>query len=256
VNELTSSWYHTLWLTLDRALRDHGIVEEREKDETKSDTSVRIGKTRQKIREESERSAVRISGLVSCTYGFRWSLTIDYGSRPESLPPSRSVSPPGEFLPASTVLTARLLLYHSIYEAGLYLAEQGREECMILVVGLRQHCIPYPQFWTQAEEIERLFNARLITGPSEAGMHSRNGSISHPPTTDPSSLPAAPDAPVAEALADASAIDPALKSISTDNDVEMTNGFSDLASLRPSETEADKYLAAALVDWLRQPQES
>jgi len=57
-------------------------------------------------------------------------------------------------------LTPRLILHQPIYEAGLFLAEQGREECMIAVAGLQQYCIPYPQFWPRAEEIERLFRAR------------------------------------------------------------------------------------------------
>ena len=148
---------------------------------------------------------------------------------------------------------SRLLLYHSIYEAGMYLAEQGREECMILVVGLRQHCIPYPQFWTQAEDIERLYNARLITGPPEAGMQSRNGSISHPVSSESSNLPAPSAEPDTAGLTNILAIDPALESTSyTNANSQVRNGTS--ASIQNEETEADKYLVSALVDWLRQPQ--
>lgn len=142
------------------------------------------------------------------------------------------------------------MLYHPIYEAGLYLAEQGREECMISVVGLRQYCIPYPQFWTQAEEIERLYNARLITGPSDTGMHNRNVSTAHPASVDLTpegtalperndGLTAPPMPPKSLASSDGVTADLAL-------DIKMANGTS-------TESEADKYLSSVLVEWLRQP---
>lgn len=36
---------------------------------------------------------------------------------------------------------------------------------MANVAGLRQYCIAYPQFWAQAEEIERLYQVKLATRP-------------------------------------------------------------------------------------------
>jgi hypothetical protein len=50
-----------------------------------------------------------------------------------------------------------LVIYHPIYEAGLYLAAQVKEECLICVAGLRQYSTPFPSVWALAEEIETLY---------------------------------------------------------------------------------------------------
>ena len=47
-----------------------------------------------------------------------------------------------------------------MYAAGLFLAEEGREECMACIAGLWQYSIPFPQFWEQADEIERVYAAK------------------------------------------------------------------------------------------------
>lgn len=85
-----------------------------------------------------------------------------------------------------------LLLHSPIYEAGLYLAEQGREDCMALVAGLRQHCISYPQFWSAAEEIERLYNARVLAGTP----HSASNTPARPVGPPEFSLPISTGSPM------------------------------------------------------------
>jgi len=54
-----------------------------------------------------------------------------------------------------------LIIYHPIYEAGLYLAKQGKEECLICVAGLKQYSIPFPSVWVLAEEIETIFASTI-----------------------------------------------------------------------------------------------
>jgi hypothetical protein len=51
------------------------------------------------------------------------------------------------------------IIYHPIYEAGLYLAAQAKEECLICVAGLKQYSIPFPSIWSLAEEIEVLYTS-------------------------------------------------------------------------------------------------
>jgi hypothetical protein len=54
-----------------------------------------------------------------------------------------------------------LIICHPIYEAGLYLAKQGKEECLICVAGLKQYSIPFPCVWVLAEEIETVFASTI-----------------------------------------------------------------------------------------------
>ena len=49
-------------------------------------------------------------------------------------------------------------MYHPIYQAGIYLAENGREECLACVAGLRQYAIAYPRLWEIADEVEKLYH--------------------------------------------------------------------------------------------------
>lgn len=51
-------------------------------------------------------------------------------------------------------LTNRLALWRPIYDAGMYLARQGRDECLGCFAGLKQYAGPYPQMWEHALEIE------------------------------------------------------------------------------------------------------
>ena len=46
------------------------------------------------------------------------------------------------------------IIYHPIYEAGLYLAKQGKEEHHICVAALKQYSIPLPSVRALVEEIE------------------------------------------------------------------------------------------------------
>ena len=79
------------------------------------------------------------------------------------------------------MVAIRLILHHPMHEAGLYLAEQGRDECFACVAGIRQYCIAYPQFWSQAEEIERTYNTHQSRTPG--GSASSGLGISRPGTT-------------------------------------------------------------------------
>lgn len=51
----------------------------------------------------------------------------------------------------------RLILYKPIFDAGMYLARQGREDCLGCVAGLRQYAGPYPQMLDCALEIQKTF---------------------------------------------------------------------------------------------------
>ena len=53
-----------------------------------------------------------------------------------------------------------MIFCHPMYEAGRFLAEEGREECMASAAGLWQYSTPFPQFWESANEIERLYMAK------------------------------------------------------------------------------------------------
>lgn len=59
----------------------------------------------------------------------------------------------------------------------MFLADQAREECMIAVVGLRQYCIPYPQLWARAEEIEWLFRMRQSSAVSSTTSTSNSATL-------------------------------------------------------------------------------
>lgn len=131
---LTASYYHNLWLVLERGVKEFGIKELRTSFTLDTYILQRIDSAKTRIRDEADRGAHRIATLTSI-------LALNHYIRLDPY-----------------------LLHSPIYEAGLYLAESGREECMAAIAGLRQHCISYPQFWSQAEEIERLYNARSLAG--------------------------------------------------------------------------------------------
>lgn len=69
------------------------------------------------------------------------------------------------------------IIYHPIYEAGLYLAKQGKEECLICVEGLKQYSIPFPSVWVLAEEIEGIFASTVAVRNAQAPVPG------HPPIT-------------------------------------------------------------------------
>ena len=64
-----------------------------------------------------------------------------------------------------------LILHHPIFESGLYLAKNGRQECLASVAGLRQYSIPYPQMWGLAEEIEQVYKSTQLAQSSQAPSH-------------------------------------------------------------------------------------
>jgi len=63
--------------------------------------------------------------------------------------------------PISQLILARLIIHHPIYEAGLFLADDGRSECLACVAGLRQYSTAFPQFWETTDEIELRYSAMI-----------------------------------------------------------------------------------------------
>ena len=59
-----------------------------------------------------------------------------------------------------------MLLFPALREAGYYLAERGRNECMACVTGLKDfYCISYPQLWDDAINMEKVFVTVSSAGP-------------------------------------------------------------------------------------------
>ena len=134
-------------------------------------------------------------------------------------------------------------MYHPIYETGLFLAEQGHEHCLVSVAALRQYCLAYPQFWTQAEEIERLYNARLITGPSVPQASSADGSVSM------GSTPESPAAIAGQRTKDVLPVSP-IPSGRAPTSAAEANGKTGQVPPAGVDGEAGKSLSPAAEDWL------
>lgn len=62
------------------------------------------------------------------------------------------------------------MLYRPIFDAGMYLARQGREDCLGCVAGLRLYAVPYPQMWELAAEIEAAFLKANVNPSSSAPL--------------------------------------------------------------------------------------
>lgn len=58
-------WYQTLWLVIDRAIRDFGVADSSEGMAVDENLAERVQSAKKRSREEAERSAIRIAGLVS-----------------------------------------------------------------------------------------------------------------------------------------------------------------------------------------------
>ncbi|WOO81373.1 uncharacterized protein LOC62_03G004902 [Vanrija pseudolonga] len=119
----TDIFYHELWLVAERAVRDFGI--QGGSDESSHGMmNLEVSQMRERLKHEALHSAMRIAALsaVLLEHGY---LRLD-----------------------------PLVLYRPMYDAGMFLARQGREESRALVAGLRQYAGPYPQMWDLALEIE------------------------------------------------------------------------------------------------------
>jgi hypothetical protein len=79
------------------------------------------------------------------------------------------------------------VILHPIYEAGLYLAKQGKEECLICIAGLKQYSIPFPSVWALAEEVEVIYTSHITANKNRATPFVLPAA---PGTTQPSDYPA------------------------------------------------------------------
>lgn len=164
----TDIYCHCLWLVVAGAIRDFGTVEAKAMERGEQPAlGYEVDGLLRRCRDEADHSAMRIAALVSTSTGFV----------------SLYLTP----LVQAAVLTENgylrldtLVIYKPIYEAGLYLARQGKEECLACVAGLRQYAIPFPSIWSSAEEIEILY---LTT--TEKRAQPANNSVGLPPPTLP-----------------------------------------------------------------------
>nr|XP_031861170.1 uncharacterized protein CI109_003531 [Kwoniella shandongensis]KAA5528242.1 hypothetical protein CI109_003531 [Kwoniella shandongensis] len=124
----TDSFWHCLWLIVDRAIGEFGVIEE--KGRTGAGWSgVELESIKRRISEESEHAALRITALAAV------------------------------FTEAGYMRLDPLMCHHPVYEAGLYLARRGRVECLACVAGLKQYSVTFPSLWEEAEELKRLYEA-------------------------------------------------------------------------------------------------
>ncbi|KAK8869613.1 hypothetical protein IAR55_000180 [Kwoniella newhampshirensis] len=121
----TDSFWHCLWLVVDRAIVEFGVKEE--KSGVGGGWMLEVDNVKRRIREESEHAALRITALVAV------------------------------LTEAGYMRLDPLICHHPVYEAGRYLASQGRVESLACVAGLKQYSTTFPAMWTQAEEVERIY---------------------------------------------------------------------------------------------------
>jgi hypothetical protein len=126
----TDILFHGMWLVAERAVHDFGI----------QDTDERAGhmfafevqQMKDRLAQEAVHSAMRITMLAA--------LAIERG----------------------LLRLDPLILYRPIYDAGMFLARRGQEECLAC---LKQYADAYPQMWELGGEIEAaLSKARLASG--------------------------------------------------------------------------------------------
>ncbi|ORX33743.1 hypothetical protein BD324DRAFT_638421 [Kockovaella imperatae] len=142
----SDTYLHALWLVIERAIKDFGIYELKRMAEGESvSVDPDHEEIRQKIKEESERAATRINGLISVLKENSY-LRLD-----------------------------PLVLYQPICEAGWYFASQGRAECQTCVDGLKQYSLAYPSFWDTALNMERMY--ALQAGANANGKVERQSFI-------------------------------------------------------------------------------
>ncbi|EIW70020.1 hypothetical protein TREMEDRAFT_30253, partial [Tremella mesenterica DSM 1558] len=119
----TDVYYHCLWLVVWRAMEEFGLEETR----TGRPASEELVNLQSRIKGESEHGAMRIAALIAV-------LTENGYLRLDPL-----------------------ILYHPIYEAGCFLANMGRMECLACIAGMKQYSIAYPQMWDFSIEIENIY---------------------------------------------------------------------------------------------------
>ncbi|WVF71971.1 hypothetical protein IAT40_006781 [Kwoniella sp. CBS 6097] len=170
--------YHVVWLIVNRTMEEFGIAEEKS---AMGGGVVEIESIKRRIKEEAEHAALRIAALI------------------------------GILTENGYLKLDPLIIHHTIYEAGLYLASRGRTEHLICIAGLRQYSLSFPALWDQADELESVYatataaatacghahhlaaasNPTLSIGQAQAQAHhspleSRRSSIP-PPVSRPSS---------------------------------------------------------------------
>ncbi|OCF45377.1 hypothetical protein I317_00622 [Kwoniella heveanensis CBS 569] len=121
--------YHVIWLITNRAMDDFGIKEEKS---AMGGGMVEIESIKRRIKEEAEHAALRIAALI------------------------------GILAENGYLKLDPLVIHHTIYEAGLYLASRGRSEHLICVAGLRQYSLAFPALWDQADELETVYAAATV----------------------------------------------------------------------------------------------
>ncbi|KLT46287.1 hypothetical protein CC85DRAFT_59374 [Cutaneotrichosporon oleaginosum] len=124
----TDVFYHALWLVAERAMSDFGIQESGE-ETMRGMFAFEAQQVRERLKREAMHSAMRIA-MLSALATEQGYLRVD-----------------------------PLVLYRPIYDGGMYLARQGRDDCLGCVAGLRLYATAYPQMWELARDIESAFLA-------------------------------------------------------------------------------------------------
>ncbi|WVQ98940.1 hypothetical protein IAU59_006072 [Kwoniella sp. CBS 9459] len=146
--------YHVIWLLVNRAMEEFGIAEEKS---AMGGGIVEIESIMRRIKEEAEHAALRIAALV------------------------------GILTENGYLKLDPLIMNHTLYEAGLYLAFRGRGEHLICIAGLRQYSLSFPALWDQADELETVYvaatactHAQQLTVNTTAASSSCSSSTSIP----------------------------------------------------------------------------
>lgn len=120
--------FHGMWLVAERAVHDFGIQDT----DDRHMFAFEMQQMKERLAQEAVHSAMRITMLAA--------LAAEQG----------------------LLRLDPLILYRPIYDAGMFLARRGQDECLGCVAGLRQYAMAYPQMWELAAEIEAaLSKARL-----------------------------------------------------------------------------------------------
>ncbi|BEI79573.1 hypothetical protein CcaverHIS002_0101020 [Cutaneotrichosporon cavernicola] len=122
----TDVLYHALWLVAERAMADFGVQEAGE-DAMSAMFSFEVKQVCERLKKEAMHSAMRIA-MLSALATEQGYLRVD-----------------------------PLVLYRPIYDAGMFLAREGLDDCLGCIAGLRLYSAAYPQIWELAAEIEAAF---------------------------------------------------------------------------------------------------
>ncbi|WVQ71867.1 hypothetical protein IAR50_001409 [Cryptococcus sp. DSM 104548] len=134
--------HHALWLVVHRAVEEFGVKELKELGPGRRGSFSHMGVgaeghiAKKRIQGESEHAALRIAATVAV------------------------------LMENGYLRSDPLVINQPIYEAGLYLAKQGKVECLACIVGLKQYSITFPAMWSQVKELERVYEARVTPNPS------------------------------------------------------------------------------------------